>query len=159
PDRTEYAIAAIPLGGYVKLLDEREGPVAAAELDRSFTRRPVWQRLLVLSAGPVFNFLFAVLAYWILFMWGVPQTHPVVGECTGRSHASQAGLQPRDEILRVGEQKTADPKAVIFALLEELLDDGRVQMRVRGTNGAERDLLLTVPDARERHGLTEPGAL
>jgi regulator of sigma E protease len=158
-DRTEYAIAAIPLGGYVKLLDEREGPVAAAELDRSFTRRPVWQRLLVLCAGPAFNFLFAILAYWILFMWGVPQTHPVVGEVTVGSHAAQAGLQPRDEFLRVGDKRTEDPKAVIFALLEELLDDGRVQLRVRGTNGAERDLTLTVADAHERHGLTEPGAL
>jgi regulator of sigma E protease len=159
PDRTEYVIAAIPLGGYVKLLDEREGPVAAAELDRSFTRRPVWQRLLVLSAGPAFNFLFAIVAYWILFMWGVPQTHPVVGDVVVNSHAAQAGLQPRDEILRVGEQRTADPKAVIFALLEDLLDDGRVDLHVRGADQRQRDLQLAVPDERERHSLTEPGAL
>ncbi len=158
-DRTEYVIAAIPLGGYVKLLDEREGPVAAAELDRSFTRRPVWQRLLVLSAGPAFNFLFAVLAYWVLFMWGVPQTHPVVGDVVLNSYAAQAGLKPRDEILRVDEQRTADPKAVIFALLEDLLDDGRVSLRVRGADSVERDVHLAVPDPRERHGLTEPGAL
>ncbi len=143
-DRTEYVIAAIPLGGYVKLLDEREGPVAAAELDRSFTRRPVWQRLLVLSAGPAFNFLFAIIAYWVLFMWGVPQTHPVVGDVVLNSHAAQAGLKPRDEILRVGDQRTADPKAVIFALLEDLLDDGRVNLHVRGTDSVERDVQLTV---------------
>ncbi|HZF25071.1 MAG TPA: RIP metalloprotease RseP [Steroidobacteraceae bacterium] len=159
PDRTEYAIAAIPLGGYVKLLDEREGPVAAAEIDRSFTRRPVWQRLLVLCAGPAFNFLFAILAYWILFMWGVPQSHPIVGEVVVGSYAAQAGLKPRDEFVRVGDGKTADPKAVIFALLEDLLDDGNVRLQVRGTDGLERDLVLNVPDARERHGLTEPGAL
>ena len=73
-DRTEYVIAAIPLGGYVKLLDEREGPVPTAELARSFMRKPVWQRLLVLIAGPVFNFLFAIVAYWGLFIYGVPQT-------------------------------------------------------------------------------------
>ena len=159
PDRTEYAVAAIPLGGYVKLLDEREGPVAAAELERSFTRRPVWQRLLVLSAGPAFNFLFAVAAYWILFMWGVPQSHPVVGEVVLNSHAAQAGLRPRDEILRVGDERTADPKAVIFALLEDLLDDGQVALRVQGTDGVTRDLRLSIPDPRERHELTEPGAL
>ena len=158
-DRTEYVIAAIPLGGYVKLLDEREGPVAAAELDRSFTRRPVWQRLLVLSAGPAFNFLFAIVAYWVLFMWGVPQTHPVVGDVVLNSHAAQAGLKPRDEILQVGDQRTPDPKSVIFALLEDLLDDGRVKLHVRGTDGAERDVQLAVTDVRERHGLTEPGAL
>jgi regulator of sigma E protease len=158
-DRTEYVIAAIPLGGYVKLLDEREGPVAAAELDRSFTRRPVWQRLLVLSAGPAFNFLFAIVAYWVLFMWGVPQTHPVVGDVVLNSHAALAGLKPRDEILQVGDQRTPDPKSVIFALLEDLLDDGRVKLHVRGTDGAERDVQLAVTDVRERHGLTEPGAL
>jgi regulator of sigma E protease len=158
-DRTEYAIAAIPLGGYVKLLDEREGPVPAAEIERSFTRRPVWQRLLVLSAGPAFNFLFAIAAYWILFMWGVPQAHPVVGEVVLNSHAAQAGLRPRDEILRVGSERTVDPKAVIFALLEDVLDDGQVSLRVRGVDGIERNLMLSVPDARERHGLTEPGAL
>ena len=158
-DRTEYVIAAIPLGGYVKLLDEREGPVAAAELDRSFTRRPVWQRLLVLSAGPAFNFLFAIVAYWVLFMWGVPQTHPVVGDVVLNSHAALAGLKPRDEILQVGDQRTPDPKSVIFALLEDLLDDGRVKLHVRGPDGAERDVQLAVTDVRERHGLTEPGAL
>src|SRR5262245_39748859 len=112
-DRTEYVIAAIPLGGYVKLLDEREGPVAAAELDRSFTRRPVWQRLLVLSAGPAFNFVFAILAYWALFMWGVPQTQPVIGNVTADSYAARAGLRSGDVVLRVGEERTPDPKAVL----------------------------------------------
>ena len=92
-DSTEYVIAAIPLGGYVKLLDEREGPVAAHEPERSFTRRPVWQRLLVLGAGPTFNFIFAILAYWALFMWGVPQTQPVVGNVTADSYAARAGLR------------------------------------------------------------------
>ena len=77
-DRVEYWIAAIPLGGYVKLLDEREGPVAPADLQRSFTRRPPWQRILVLLAGPAFNILFAVLVLWGMF-WvsGVNEVRPV----------------------------------------------------------------------------------
>ena len=159
PDPTEYVIAAIPLGGYVKLLDEREGPVAPHELSRSFTRRPVWQRLLVLAAGPIFNFLFAILAYWALFMWGVPHTQPVIGNVTADSYAARAGLRSGDVILRVGRERTPDPKAVIFGLLEDLLDDGTTTLTVQSGDAGEKELTLDVPGAAERHGLTEPGAL
>ena len=159
PDATEYVIAAIPLGGYVKLLDEREAPVAEHELERSFTRRPVWQRLLVLAAGPTFNFAFAILAYWALFMWGVPQTQPVIGNVTADSYVARAGLRSGDVVLRVGEERTPDPKAVIFALLEDLLDDGRTTLTVRSGDESERHLPLEIASTTERHGLTEPGAL
>jgi regulator of sigma E protease len=159
PDPTEYVIAAIPLGGYVKLLDEREGPVAPHELARSFTRRPIWQRLLVLAAGPTFNFLFAILAYWALFMWGVPHTQPVIGNVTADSHAARAGLHSGDEIVRVGRERTPDPKAVIFALLDDLLDDGAATLTVQSASGGEREVAIQVSSAAERHGLTEPGAL
>ena len=158
-DRTEYVIAAIPLGGYVKLLDEREGPVPPADLPRSFTRRPVGLRLLVLAAGPAFNFLFAILAYWVLFMAGVPQARPVVGAVTVDSHAASAGLRVGDQILAVDGHETADTKAVIFALLENVLDDGRVALDVRTERGEPRQLELRVDSAEERHRLTEPGGL
>ena len=71
-DQVEYVVAAIPLGGYVKLLDEREGNVPAQELPRAFNRQPVWKRIAVLLAGPLFNLIFAVFLYWILFVAGVP---------------------------------------------------------------------------------------
>ena len=81
PDRTEIAIAPIPLGGYVKLLDEREGPVAPEDLPRSFTRKPPLQRILVLLAGPGFNFLFAILVLaGMMWVNGVTQLLPVVGD-------------------------------------------------------------------------------
>src|SRR5688572_16152919 len=70
PDRTEYVLSAIPLGGYVKMLDEREGPVGADELSRSFTRKPPWQRIAVLLAGPGFNIAFAILILWGMFWHG-----------------------------------------------------------------------------------------
>lgn len=158
-DRTEYVVAAIPLGGYVKLLDEREGPVATADLPRSFTRRPVGQRLLVLVAGPVFNFLFAILAYWILFMWGVPQSRPVIGAVAVDSYAARAGLRVGDQILEIDGRRTPDSKSAVFALLEKVLDDGRVSLEVRSERGEERKLELRVDSAAERHKLTEPGAL
>ena len=159
PDATEYVIAAIPLGGYVKLLDEREGPVPPEELARSFTRRPVWQRLLVLAAGPTFNFLFAIAAYWVLFMWGVPQTQPVIDHVVADSYAARAGLRDGDTVLEVGGERTADPKAVIFALLGDLLDDGTTRLKAKSADGREREVTFEVASAAARHRLTEPGAL
>jgi regulator of sigma E protease len=159
PDRTEYVIAAIPLGGYVKLLDEREGPVPDRDLPRSFMRRPIGHRLLVLGAGPVFNFLFAILAYWFIFMWGVPQVRAIVGDVTIGSHAANAGLRAGDEIVGVGGKRTHDSKSAVFALLADVLDDGRSTLKVRSDRGAERLVTLHVDSAEERHRLTEPGLL
>src|SRR2546421_318756 len=115
-DRVEYVIAAIPLGGYVKLLDEREGPVAPEDLARSFTRRPPWQRIVVLLAGPGFNILFAVLVLWGMF-WasGVTEVKPVVGDLAQGSIAARAGLRSGDELralsgsagLKAGDQIVA----------------------------------------------------
>ncbi|HYL72229.1 MAG TPA: site-2 protease family protein, partial [Candidatus Dormibacteraeota bacterium] len=97
-DQVEYVIAAVPLGGYVKLLDEREGPVASADLPRSFTRRPPWQRILVLLAGPAFNIVFAVLVLWgMLWASGVTEVTPRVGEVTPGSVAARGGLASGDD--------------------------------------------------------------
>ena len=98
-DGTEYAVSAIPLGGYVKLLDEREGPIEPAQLSEAYNRKPVWARILVLLAGPFANFLFAVLAYWVLFVAGVPALKPVLGEVTagftGRAGRAAGGRRDR----------------------------------------------------------------
>src|ERR1700736_945477 len=102
PDRTEYCLAAIPLGGYVKMLDEREGEVSAAELHRSFTRRPVMHRIAVLLAGPAMNLLFAAVLYAILAMVRTEIGKPVVGQVRLDSPAALAGLQRGDQIVRVG---------------------------------------------------------
>jgi regulator of sigma E protease len=158
-DRTEYVVASIPLGGYVKLLDEREGPVPMDELPRSFTRRPVWQRLLVLVAGPIFNFLFAIVAYWILFMSGVPETRPIVGEVVMGSPAAQAGLRPGDELISIDDHRTKDSQAALFALLQGVVGDGRFDMRVRSKNGDEHQIVIHIASEKERHRLTEPGIL
>src|SRR5260221_5696456 len=93
-DRTEYCVAAIPLGGYVKLLDEREGEVAPEELHRSFTRRPVWHRIAVLLAGPAMNLIFASVLYAVLAMVGSQIVKPVVGQVRQGSPAAGAGMPP-----------------------------------------------------------------
>jgi regulator of sigma E protease len=155
-DGVEYVIGAIPLGGYVKLADEREAPVAAADAPRAFNRRPVWQRILVLLAGAGANFLFAILAFWILYMNGVPGLKPVVGEVKVGSIAAAAGLKPGDEIVAVGERGVATREAAVLAMLSDVVDDGHVELTLR-RGGGRALAALVVPDERRR-ALTEPGA-
>ncbi|MGH8250609.1 MAG: RIP metalloprotease RseP [Steroidobacteraceae bacterium] len=158
PDRIEYVLAAIPLGGYVRLLDERDGPVPENEAHRAFNRRPPIARIAVLLAGPGANFLFAIFAYWLLFLQGVPGLKPVIGEVIADSHAERADLRPLDEVLRVGDRPSATRQAAVLGVLEQVVDDGRVQLEVRGGDGAIREVVITVPES-ERRALTEPGAL
>lgn len=141
-DQVEFVIAAVPLGGYVKLLDEREGNVAERDLPRAFNRQPVWKRIATLLAGPIFNLIFAIALYWVLFVAGVPAIKPVVGEITPDSIASHAGLRYEDEILQVGGKPTATLEAATLAILEDLTDNGTIDMGVRGVDGAERDVSL-----------------
>jgi regulator of sigma E protease len=159
-DRTEYVLAAVPLGGYVKLLDEREAPVADAELPRSFTRRPHWQRIAVLLAGPVFNLLFAVALLWgMLWVGGVTELRPKVGQVTVGSLAATAGLRPGDEIRTLNGAPVAGQRDVVFGLLDGMSGDGNVTLGVRGSDGDTRTVALRVGSAEERRHLTEPTGL
>ena len=155
-DRTEYCLAAIPLGGYVKLLDEREGEVDAGELHRSFTRRPILHRIAVLLAGPAMNLLFAALLYAVLAMIGTEVIKPVVGQVRLDSPAAIAGLTRGDEITRVGERPVSDTEELQIALMRRFSDDGIVPLTVK-RDGSERELTLRVRD--DRRALTEPGKL
>jgi regulator of sigma E protease len=159
-DRVEYVIAAVPLGGYVKLLDEREGPVAPADLPRSFTRRPPWQRILVLLAGPAFNIGFAVLVLWGMF-WvsGVTEIAPRVGEVMPGSIAAQAGLHSGDDIRAINGTAVSSQRDVLFGLLDAMSARGEADLNVRGAEGAAREAILRVPDVAQRRHLTEPAEL
>ncbi len=156
-DGVEYVIAAIPLGGYVKLLDEREGNVPASLASQAFNRQPVWKRIAVLLAGPGFNMIFAVFAYWVLFVAGVPALKPFIGEVAPDSVASRAGLKGDEHITGVGGRDVQTLESATLRILEDLVDDGTIRMRVRGTDGIERDVQLVAGD-RSRD-LTEPSAL
>jgi regulator of sigma E protease len=156
-DGTEFAISAIPLGGYVKLLDEREGPVATADLSAAYNRKPVWQRILILLAGPFANFLFAAAAYWVLFVAGIPALKPVLGEIAPQSIAATAGLATGDEIIAVGTRETGTREAVVLAILDQLMDGGAIALKVRSPDGTTRAAPLAI--AGSPRPLTEPGAL
>ncbi|HXW75353.1 MAG TPA: RIP metalloprotease RseP [Steroidobacteraceae bacterium] len=159
-DRVEYVVAAVPLGGYVKLLDEREGPVAPQDLPRSFTRRPPWQRIAVLLAGPAFNIAFAVLLLWgMLWINGVTEVRPVVGDVTADSIASRAGLKSGDEIRAINGAPVSGQRDVVFDLLDAMSARGVANLSVRGSDGESREAQLRVPDAAERRRLTEPAEL
>src|SRR5919108_3472299 len=100
-DQTEWVIAAIPFGGYVKMLDEREGPVEPREAHRAFNRQSVWRRFAIVIAGPLANFLFAIAVYAGLFMYGLPEARPVLGTAPEGSVAAAAGLRPGDTVRAV----------------------------------------------------------
>jgi regulator of sigma E protease len=155
PDRTEIALAPIPLGGYVKLLDEREGPVAPEDLPRSFTRKPPLQRVLVLLAGPGFNFLFAI-AVLAGMMWinGVTQVLPVVGDVTPGSIAAKAGLASGDRIVAINGSPVSEQRDVFFDLLDVMSSRGDADLTVRAGNGATREVDLDVRDPATRRHLT-----
>ena len=158
-DRTEYVLAVVPLGGYVKLLDEREGPVAPAELERSFTRRPHWQRIAVLLAGPAFNFIFAILLLTgMLYVSGSTELRPVLGPVTLNSPAALAGVRAGDEIVAVNDKPVTSQREVWMGLLEGVTGSRPLAIRVRDAAGQERVARLQFANAAERRALSEPAA-
>lgn len=156
PDSTEYVLGWLPLGGYVKMLDEREGEVSEADRPLAFNRQSLWKRVPVVLAGPTFNLLFAVLVYWVLFMVGIPGIRPIVGAVTKDSPAAVAGLAKHDEILAVGAHRTPTWNTVGVRLLEDVMHGGSVPLKVRTPDGRERQLRLHVTDAK---ALMKPGRL
>jgi len=152
-DPVEYVVAAIPLGGYVKLLDEREGNVPASEAHRAFNRQPVWKRIAVLLAGPAFNLIFAVAVYWVLFVAGVPSLKPIVGEVQQGSIAAEAGLKYEDMIVAVDGKKVDTLEGATLAIIDDLIDDGTIHLRVQGVDGDVRNLALVTGD--QRRALTD----
>jgi len=155
-DRTEYVIAAIPLGGYVKVLDEREGPVEAADLQRSFTRRPPWQRILMLLAGPGFNILFAIVLLWgMLWASGVKEYKPVIGKVTADSVAAHAGVRSGDEITAINGKPATEQRDVVFALLDAVSSGPDVSLGLRDKSGDTHTATLHLGSTEERRRLTE----
>jgi len=159
-DRTEIAIAPIPLGGYVKLLDEREGAVPPEDLPRSFTRKPPFQRILVLLAGPAFNILFAIVVLAAMMcVTGITQYLPVVGDVTAGSIAANAGLRSGDDIVAINGQAVGEQRDVVFGLLDAMSSRGNADLAVRGSNGQIRRVDLQVRDSVTRRHLTAPSEL
>ncbi|WP_300657389.1 RIP metalloprotease RseP [Pseudomonas sp.] len=142
---TEFVIAAIPLGGYVKMLDEREGDVPPEQLDRSFNRKSVRQRIAIVAAGPVANFLLALVFFWAVAMLGSQQVRPVIGAVGVGSLAADAGLQVGQEIVAVNGEPTPGWAAVNLQLVRRLGESGTLSVNVRdqgSTTDSPRQIVL-----------------
>ena len=127
-DGTEWVIAAIPFGGYVKMLDEREGPVAPTELDRAFNRQSVWKRFAIVIAGPLFNFIFAVLVYAGLFMYGLPEARPLLGTPPAGSIAAQAGIHAGETVRAIDGEPITTWQELRWRVLQAALERRAVQL-------------------------------
>jgi regulator of sigma E protease len=148
-DGTEYVLAAIPLGGYVKMLDEREGSVKPDDLPRAFNRQHVTTRIAIVAAGPLANFLLAIVAYWLMFMLGVTGIKPVVGHITPGTVAAHAGLESGDQIVAANNERTPTWEAANLAIIDQALKQGEVTLTVRDPRGGTRQRVLDVRDPRQ----------
>jgi regulator of sigma E protease len=155
-DGTEYVIASLPLGGYVKMLDEREEAVPQSELHRAFNRQALWKRSAIVAAGPIFNFLLAIGLYWGVLVVGEEGSRPIIGTVAADSAAEAAGFAAGDELLEVAERPTPTWEAAVFALVSEAMDAEDLAVRVREASGAEAVRWL---DGATLAGLTETPAI
>jgi regulator of sigma E protease len=130
PDQTEWVIAALPLGGYVKMADERDESVDAKDSTRAFNNKGVWQRIFIVAAGPIANFLLAAILYWALFVVGTPGNRPLLAVPPANSPAAIAGFTERELIVRVGDHVTRTWGDARLALLSEAVKRGVVEIEI-----------------------------
>jgi regulator of sigma E protease len=155
-DQTEWVVAAVPLGGYVKMLDEREGEVAPHELDRAFNRQNVWRRYCVVLAGPLANFVFAIVLYWLLFMHGVQEARPVVAMPPSGTPAASAGFEAGETIRSINGEPVTSWQEVRWRMLQLALERAPVKVEVLNRNNQLnwRTLDLSPYDADQLEGDT-----
>jgi len=155
-DQTEWVVAAVPLGGYVKMLDEREGEVAPQELDRAFNRQSVWRRYAVVIAGPIANFLFAIFLYWLLFMHGVQEARPIVDMPPPHTPAASAGFERGETVRAINGEPVASWQEVRWRMLQLALEHQQVKVEVlnRSSQIHWRTLDLSPFDSEQVEGDT-----
>jgi regulator of sigma E protease len=138
PDETEFVLAGVPLGGYVKMLDEREGIVLPEQVDSAFNRKSLIQRLAIVMAGPVFNFIFAIFAYWTIYMIGVIGLKPMIDEVAPASLANEAGFRIGDLIVEIDGKPVRTWVSTIDLLVPSIIDRDFVTVQVKDGNNAVR---------------------
>jgi len=141
-DGTEFVLAMVPLGGYVKMLDESEGPVAAGEAHRAFNRQPLASRFAIVAAGPLANFAFAIAAYWLMFVVGVQGVQPIVGSVAEGSLAEAAGMRAGDRIVAVRGRETPTWESVLHASMGCAVDQCELAMTLEDELGGRRSSTL-----------------
>jgi regulator of sigma E protease len=161
-DRTEWVVAAIPLGGYVRMLDERDeevGAVAAFNLPRAFNRQSVLRRIFIVLAGPVANLLLAVVVYWLLNVFGVMEPRALLAQPPQGTPAAVAGLQRGDRIVSVNGEPVRSWYELSWSLLEPAIDRGAAGLSVQGADGVTRDLQVDFSSLARKEIESNPMAL
>lgn len=134
-DQTEFVIAALPLGGYVKMLDKRETEIAPEEEHREFTRQSVWTRIAIVFAGPAFNFIFAIFAYWMMFVVGVSGIKPVIGTIEENGLAEKSGLISGYEIVAINNTKTPIWDVAVKNIIPAIVDRSQAELELKDKDG------------------------
>jgi len=155
-DKTEFVIAAFPIGGYVSMLNEQEHDVAEADKHRAFNRQAIWKRSLIVLAGPAFNFLFAIAAYWLISVWGITGLNPVINQLEPNSIATQAGLQKGMEIVKVEGWGTSTWDSVFQEMLPRLVEKSKVTFTVKDHSGTLQDYDLDLTGINIDRDLRQP---
>ncbi|MGB1580709.1 MAG: RIP metalloprotease RseP, partial [Nevskiales bacterium] len=145
-DGVEYALSAIPLGGYVKMLDEREGPVSEEEKSQAFNTQAVWKRILIVAAGPGVNFLLAILLYWLVLVMGTEGMRPLLAAPSENSLAAQAGIMGGEEVLSLNGQSIATWQRLRIELLKQSLATEDLAVVLRDANGYNKTLQIDLSD-------------
>ena len=148
-DRTEWVVAAIPLGGYVRMLDERDtddSPIDPADLPRAFNRQPVLKRIAIVLAGPIANLLLAVGVYWVLNVVGVMEPKALVGDPVAQTPAERAGFQAGDLVVAVDGQPVRSWNEMSWLLLQRAVDKTRFDVLIERPEGVTRPLVLDLRD-------------
>ncbi|MCW9024395.1 MAG: RIP metalloprotease RseP [Gammaproteobacteria bacterium] len=153
-DQTEFVLASLPLGGFVKMLDGREGDVPEAEAHRAFDKQPLSKRFAIVFAGPLFNFLFAIFAYWLVFVVGITGVKPVVGDVEPDTPAAQAGFQSGMEIIQIENKLTPIWDVALETLLPVMVDHGSVKVTLAESEGQQFETQLNLQNTEQE---LEPG--
>ena len=147
PESTEYVISAIPLGGYVKMVDEREGDVEPADLPYAFNRQSLLARSAIVAAGPLFNLLLAVLLFWGVLIIGETGLRPVVGKIDQGTLAAEAGLLEGEEIVAVNGQTTVTWNEVMEMIFSSAMESAKgIEITVKNSDDMRESHVLTIPE-------------
>ena len=156
-DQTEYCLSAIPLGGYVQLLDERSEDVPKEQQHRAFNRQSATKRIFILFAGPLANFLFSIVAYIFMFSSGIPGTVPLIGDVEPQSIAWQSNIRTGDRIVNVGDREVKTWQGALISMIGEVLDDEIIKLSVIDESNNRKDIVLDVTGRTKE--LTAPNAI
>ncbi len=141
---TEFSIAPIPLGGYVKMLDEREGEVKPEDLEKAFNQKSVWQRIAIASAGPIANFIFAIFAYWTIYILGTSGFVPVIGEIENNSPAYEQGIVAGERIVAIGDTEVDSFQEVSWQLISYIGETTQILLTVEDKNNIPRQVSIPI---------------